>query len=168
MIEKKGGDWYAVKPPEKCFGWVLGKNLQFVSNKIPEEKLRPEPVIKKEVIEIAASESKPVTLDKQKPVSADAQAKKTKSTLKPKKAIAEKKSTNKLDAVGIIKPMGRFFGRPGTHKLMQKKKLVCYLKGDTKLLNSFVNQRVKLTGTITSAPSKKYPTVKVEEIKISK
>lgn len=70
---------------------------------------------------------------------------------------------NTISAVGIIKPMGRFFNRQGTHKLLSDGKIVYLLSGDKNKLDSFINYRVKVVGEKKNISSK-YPVITVKQI----
>ena len=72
-------------------------------------------------------------------------------------------------ATGIIKPMGIFFKRRGTHRLIVDGKTAYYLRADDKdLLNNYSGYKVNIFGQKIDTPSQKIPLIAVEKIEIIK
>ena len=72
-------------------------------------------------------------------------------------------------AAGLIKPMGIFFKRRGTHRLIVDGKTAYYLRADDKdLLNNYSGYKVNIFGQKIDTPSKKIPLIAVEKIEIIK
>jgi len=75
------------------------------------------------------------------------------------------KAANSPIASGKIKPMGIFFRRKGSHKLMINDETAYYLKGDKKALNRFAGYRVNLYGKIDpDTANGGIPVIEVERI----
>ncbi|MFC1703403.1 SH3 domain-containing protein [Candidatus Omnitrophota bacterium] len=155
VLRQENEDWYAIEPPAECIGWISKENLEFASYDIIEEKLAPQP--KEE------TQPQETTQQAETAVAQPKESEQVPDTTK-ESSHESKKSPEIFTGTGIVRPMGIFFGRKGTHKLVQNKKLACYLKGDKKALDAFSNQRVELSGTIVSPPSAQYPIVAVDTI----
>lgn len=70
-------------------------------------------------------------------------------------------------ACGIIRPMGIFFKRRGSHRLIVGGKTAYYLKSENKeLLNSFTGYTVNIFGIITEIPGQKILLINVNKIEV--
>lgn len=68
-------------------------------------------------------------------------------------------------ASGTIKPMGIFFRRKGTHKLIKDGKIIYYLKSENKsLLNNFSGYNANIFGNILELPGQKIPLIAVDKV----
>jgi len=73
--------------------------------------------------------------------------------------------TGEAVADGKIIEAGRFFRRPGTHKLIDRKKhITFYLKSDNLNLNDYIYHRVKVWGIKQEATKSKIPVIDVTHI----
>lgn len=70
-------------------------------------------------------------------------------------------------ASGTVRPLGIFFKRKGSHKLVIDKKTAYYLKGDKELLNSVIGYKVNVFGEIFAQSNVKIPLIEVKRIEIS-
>lgn len=72
-------------------------------------------------------------------------------------------------ATGIIKPMGIFFKRRGTHRLIIDGKTAYYLRADDKeLLNNYSGYKVNIFGKTIEFPSQKIPLITVNKVEAVK
>jgi len=71
-------------------------------------------------------------------------------------------------AVGVIEDLGMVLGRPGTHKLLEGKKITHYLKSDKVDLNKYLYYTVKIWGTILESQKSPHPVILVDEVKLAK
>ena len=149
IVKKADEDWYQIKPASDCYGWIHSKYISFYSTVKKYEKEQQK--------ECALLEEKP------------AETPEVKKEKAPKdkclKAEAPEKKFD-FERIGIIRRHTSFFVHPGSHKLTQDGKTICYLKGDKAKLNSFVNLKVKILGNIQDETRFNYPVVVVEKIKI--
>lgn len=96
---------------------------------------------------------------------------KKKETPAPIKQNAEKKPvtlsmpTDKPIAQGRIMESGRFFKRPGTHKLVQGNKTEFFLKSDILDINEYIYHESQVWGKIISSEKSKIPLIDVTFIK---
>ena len=67
---------------------------------------------------------------------------------------------------GVVKPYGRFFSRPATHKLITTGKTIYLLKADPKNLNLLNNHKVRITGIIIDSEKQKYQTIQVQKTEV--
>ncbi|MFH1063236.1 MAG: SH3 domain-containing protein [Candidatus Omnitrophota bacterium] len=80
-----------------------------------------------------------------------------------KKRLLVKPATNPI-AQGKVVESGRFFYRPGTHKLIENNQTGYFLKSDTIDLNSYIYHNVQIWGKIISSDKTKIPTIEVEYV----
>lgn len=72
-------------------------------------------------------------------------------------------------ATGIIKPMGIFFRRRGTHRLIVDGKTAYYLRTDDKgLLNNYSGYKVNIFGKTIEFPGQKIPLITVNKVEAVK
>ena len=72
-------------------------------------------------------------------------------------------------ATGIIKPMGIFFKRRGTHRLIVDGKTAYYLRADDKdLLNNYSGYKVNIFGKTIEFPGQKIPLITVHKVEAVK
>ncbi|MDP1853865.1 MAG: SH3 domain-containing protein [Candidatus Omnitrophota bacterium] len=68
-------------------------------------------------------------------------------------------------ASGILKPMGIFFKRRGSHKLIKDGKIIYYLKSEKKeLLNNYSGYSVNVFGNILELPGQKISLIAVDRV----
>ncbi len=85
-------------------------------------------------------------------------------TAKDKKTILSQPST-KADAQGKITETGKFFNRPGTHRLIKDGQTHYFLKSDTVNINDYTYHQVQVWGKIKSSKKSKIPVIEVDFIK---
>lgn len=143
IVDDSNKDWYQIKPPKNCFGWVNGKYLQFYSSaeKYAKEN-KPQP-------QSAASDNSGGVL------------KKILNKIAP-----PPQPTFEFENTGIVKKSGFFFKQPANHRLLQNGKIVAYLKSDKYNLDNYLNLQVNAKGNLDKESQSKYPVVIVEDISI--
>lgn len=67
-------------------------------------------------------------------------------------------------AQGKLIESGRFFSRPGSHKLRVKNKTKYYLKSQTIDLNTYIYHKVQIWGKIINSKKTKIPVIEVEYV----
>jgi len=67
-------------------------------------------------------------------------------------------------AQGKIIEAGRFFFRPGTHKLIKNDQIKYFLKSKTINLNTYIYHKIQVWGKIISSDKTKIPTIEVEYV----
>jgi uncharacterized protein YgiM (DUF1202 family) len=67
---------------------------------------------------------------------------------------------------GIIRPYGKVFRRPATHKLISIDHKTFLLKGDKESLDALNYHKVKVFGKLYSLPTQKYPIIQISSIEI--
>ncbi len=72
---------------------------------------------------------------------------------------------NKPDAQGKITEAGRFFNRPGTHRLVKNGRTYYFLKSKAVNLNDYIYHQVQVWGKIKSSKKSKIPVIEVDFIK---
>lgn len=77
------------------------------------------------------------------------------------KAILSLEQKPILVIEGIIKPYGKFFKRPATHRLTDSEGKVFLLKGNKKELDSFNYRKAKVTGNDSALAGAKYPLIEI-------
>lgn len=144
IVEDSNKDWYKIKPPGNCYGWVNEKYLKYYSS--------PEQYSKERQRELAnldaAKEASKRPLDKIVPQVSKAGAK------------------FEFENTGIVKKAGSFFKQPGSHRLLQKGKVFAYLKSDKLNLDNYLNLLVSAKGNLDKNSRSKYPVVIIEDISI--
>ncbi|MCG2710913.1 MAG: SH3 domain-containing protein [Candidatus Omnitrophica bacterium] len=85
-------------------------------------------------------------------------------TEKSKKAILMQPDS-KPDAQGKITEAGKFFNRPGTHRLVKDGRTHYFLKSETVNLNDHTYHQVQIWGQIKSSEKSKIPVIEVDFIK---
>lgn len=140
-ILAENGDWYKVKPPLNCFGWI---NKKFIGKTVSLKEIR----LQKEFIPYAVKEIEGLSRGPSCRRLAEADGAKDKDTV-----IIE----------GRILP--KTIKRVATHKIVDKDKRLYLLKSDELNLNSFNNQRVKIIGRlINSDKARSDSLVRVEKM----
>lgn len=94
-------------------------------------------------------------------------AKKAKANLETprvKKAILSQPNT-KPDAQGKIIEAGKFFNRPGTHRLVKNGRTHYFLKSKTVDINQYTYHQAQVWGKIISSKRSKIPIIEVDFIK---
>ncbi|MCK4994235.1 MAG: SH3 domain-containing protein [Candidatus Omnitrophica bacterium] len=81
-----------------------------------------------------------------------------------KKEILVQPNT-KPDAQGKITEAGKFFNRPGTHRLVKHGRTHYFLKSDKVDINAFTYHQVQVWGKIKSSKKSKIPIIEVDFIK---
>ncbi|MFH1093372.1 MAG: SH3 domain-containing protein [Candidatus Omnitrophota bacterium] len=94
----------------------------------------------------------------------ESQTKNGQETENNKKAISIQPNT-KPDAEGKIDEAGKFFNRPGTHRLMKDGKTQYFLKSETVNLNDYTYHQVQIWGKIISSKKSAAPVIEVNFIK---
>ncbi|MBM3251773.1 MAG: hypothetical protein FJZ11_03220 [Candidatus Omnitrophica bacterium] len=143
IVKRHSQDWYQIQAPQDCCGWVFYEYIKYYSS-LEQYKIEKEQELAK-------------------------LAEKALATTASQEALKISKPEEKFDfeQQGIIQRSTTFFIHPGTHKLIQDGKIICYLKGDKAKLNSFVNLKVKISGNIEKDAGFRYPVVVVEKISIA-
>lgn len=95
---------------------------------------------------------------KQKPLS-------KKSNIPTKKKPVLKQPNTEHIAEGKLIEAGRFFRRPGTHRLIVKGKTINFLKSDVIDLNKYIYHKVQIWGEVLKNADSRVPVIKVEYIK---
>ncbi|MBU1086477.1 MAG: SH3 domain-containing protein [Candidatus Omnitrophica bacterium] len=125
------------------------KQISMLSIKIPEAP-RPQPIAqpaaKIEVVQTPEQTKKPAQ-----------------STPTEKKSVLVKPAGNPI-AQGKLIESGRFFLRPGTHKLIIDNQEKYYLKSSEINLNTYIYHQVQIWGKIISTDKTRIPTVEVEYV----
>lgn len=67
-------------------------------------------------------------------------------------------------AEGWVDTVGKFIGRPGTHKLIRGGKVICYLKSETVDLDGFYRQLIGVRGKSSVHPESGEKVIEVEEV----
>ena len=94
----------------------------------------------------------------------EARSKINQRTEKGKKAILTQTKT-KPDAQGKITEAGRFFNRPGTHRLVKNGRTHYFLKSKTVNINDYTYHQVQVWGKIKTSKKSKIPVIEVDFIK---
>lgn len=89
---------------------------------------------------------------------------KTQSSIPTTKKVVLIKPDSAPIAKGKIVESGRFFFRPGTHKLVENNKTTYFLKSATIDLNIYVYHTVQIWGTVTNSDKTKTPIIEVEYV----
>jgi len=71
-----------------------------------------------------------------------------------------------VEAGGIIDDLGKIVKRQGTHKLIQGKKIVYYLRSEDIDLNLYVYQKVQIKGILVDLKDSSYPVIDVKQVVI--
>lgn len=143
VIEKNSQDWYKIKAPKNCYGWVRDRYVKYYSSLEQYNKENQKESVNPTEVPIEASQ-KPA--DKIEPL------------------ISQSQQQTKFEGIGVIKKAGYFFKQPGTHKLLQDGKIACFLKGDKAKLDSFLGLEARVRGNLEKDSRSKYPVVIVEDI----
>ncbi|MFH0790352.1 MAG: SH3 domain-containing protein [Candidatus Omnitrophota bacterium] len=167
-IVKQEGDWLKIVPPDNCFGWVREDFLSLPSqnNILPEKKslLAATPGV---TVKPANRSEKRVIFSAipPKPAKANDSDEKLNVSLKlDADAQISDVSANKIEVTGTIQELGKIARRCATHKLMQGKKVIYYLKSKTVDLNYFVYQKVTLSGMLEKDTAASCPIINVTQI----
>ena len=94
----------------------------------------------------------------------EAQDKAALETPRAKKGALSQQPNSSPDAQGKIIEAGRFFNRPGTHRLTKNGKTIYFLKSDKLNINDYTYHLVQVWGKIISKKSK-IPVIEVDFIK---
>ena len=142
-IIEKINDWYEIKAPSSCFGWVYDKFLTFHSSATKPEKHKitktPSEIIEKEGLRQQPQKAQLIT---------------------PQKEYT-------FDATGIVRPIFCMFNCKAAYKLVDiNNKTICFLEADRLILKKFVNFKVRILGIKRSQMYKIYPIIKVKKINI--
>jgi len=173
------GDWYEIYPlNDSCAAWV---HKQYVKRHGPASLFRQ----KEEASQQVQMLFDQAQLLEQNDISQDL------ALLKYKRIVAEfpetlqagiaqkrivdieklLKAQHKLEPdepalfTGKVTESGRAFRQKGTHKLIQNKKTICYLKSENINLDNYVDSEVQIWGQKQASKRSKYPLIKVEYIK---
>ncbi len=71
----------------------------------------------------------------------------------------------RIEVSGTIDDLGKIINRQGTHKLIEGKKVLYYLKSESVDLNLYAYQKVCVIGELIDADNSPYPVLKVEQIR---
>ena len=146
------GDWFSIRVPDSCRGWIHESFVKFLSEYIEEEvkaPTNPEPFI---VYEEENTEKVP-------------EEKKIDAVVVVEIAPPQPQEKQAIEVEGLLEQRGRTFGkRFGSHKLLVNGKPAYYLEGDSALLNSFIHFKVKVTGRQNDIPASDLPVITVEKI----
>ncbi len=146
-IEKlaEEGDWLKIVPPENCSGWVKKDYLELSKRPF---KDTPPSLRTNEVSEAISSEIA--------------------SSVAPKGLLPRNDSTaegRQVEVCGKVDDLGKIFNRQGTHKLIEGKKTLYYLRSEALDLNRFIYDRVCIVGKLLELENSPYPVITVEQIK---
>ncbi len=77
-----------------------------------------------------------------------------------------KEPSDNIVIEGIVKPQGKIFRRPATHKLITESNEIFLLKGDRAGLDTLNYHKVKITGKNISTLKQKYPVIEIIKMEV--
>jgi len=151
-------DWLTIIPPAGTTGWVHSAYI----------KLLDLDIAKYQDIEKALLE------ERLKPVIVEAEVEEFPEIAEVAEGTAEElklKTTEESEGVpylanGQLVSSGRFFGRHGTHKLLENGLTIYHLQSDRYDLNLYRSYQVKIWGEIINTDKKNIPLVEVTKIEL--
>ncbi len=94
----------------------------------------------------------------------EAQKKVVQKKEEEKKGLVSQRKSKPI-AQGKITEAGKFFNRPGTHRLVKDGKTHYFLKSNTVNINDYIYHQVQVWGKIKSSKKSKIPVIEVDYIK---
>ncbi len=132
-------NWYKIKAPSNCVGWVSEKYITYYSDY---EKFKRKKALEKNRAEIERFK----------------QLNNIKKQREPRKT-----KTYSFETEGVIKDLGNIIGNPATHRLLIKGKTEYYLKSNKINLYNYIDCPVYIWGNKKKI-NLKHPLIMVEKI----
>lgn len=167
-IMAKEGQWYRIFSFKGCFAWV---NEKYVENYGKPELYYAQERTNLKEKEILAGDDANITDESFQAYPAKI-AKQRLNFLRLKTKLNQQINQPQTEpppqAEGVVKELGIFLKRPGTHKLVKDGKTIYYLKSSKFNLNDFIYQPVEIWGGIKNIEKNTTPIIEVENIRKKK